>query len=233
VVYEAMWDTYRDGTRSSRELVRRHGITQRTAMRAISAGWPTRGFAPLRDRAREHDHQKVEMERKAAHDAFKEKTDAWYRAGKQYNRIADNAAAFITATLQAISNLAMVRAEDGRVQLRPLTKWVRKRDVQVVDGKRVIRTYDEEVPLTIAEGVKLQAQVLKGAAMASAFKRLWPLTTDEERAKDEPEGLAALSVEQLQHIVETGQLPPGVSSEDVFGVTIPGMGGKPGRKANN
>ena len=234
VVYEQMWEVYRDGLRTHVELKRHFGINIQTARRAIEAGWPDRGLLPLRERALEHDRLKVEAERKVAQDKFKEATDAWYKAGKQFNRVADNAMGFTIAALQAVQNLAMTRDAAGRVALRPLTRWVRKRDVQMVEGRRVVRIYDEEVPLTVQEGIKVNEQLLRGAALASSFKRMWPLTTDEERAKEgPPEGLAALTVEQLTYIVEHGQLPDGVSSEDVFGVQIPGMGGKPGRKANN
>jgi hypothetical protein len=233
-VYEQMWEVYRDGLRTQSELIKHFGVHVSTARRAINDGWVDRGFQALRARAQDHDRMRADAQRKVEEEKLREQTDAWYKAGKQFNRVADNSIAFAIAALQQVQNLVMVRGADGRISMRPLTRWVRKRDVSMVEGKRVVRVYDEEVPLSIAEGVKLNEQVMRGVAMASAFKKLWPLTTDEERAKTgEPEGLAALTVEQLRHIVETGQLPDGVSGEDVFGVSVPGMGGKPGRKANN
>lgn len=232
--YEAMWECYRDGDRSRASLERRFGVSAPTARRAIHEGWPDRGFQALKERAKRHDEDKLNEERKAAQDAFRERTDAWYRAGKSFNRVADTAVTFCIAALQQIGNLALVRGDDGRVSLRRLTKWVRRRTVDVdQDGNRTTRYWDEEVPLTVSEAVKLQEQVMKGAAMASAFKRLWPTQTDEERAKEAapPAGLAALTDAQLAEIAETGQLPEGVSAEDVFGVAVPGVE-KQKRKAN-
>ncbi len=233
LVYEQMWDYYRDGTRLKADLAQRFGIHKDTAARAVERGWPERGFIALKERAREHDEMKMEAERKVALDKHREITDAWYKAGKQFNRVADNAVAFCIAALSAVSSLAATRDAEGRLSLRPLTKWVKRRNVRVVEGQRVVEMFDEEVPLTVSEGIKVQAQLLKSAALAGAFKRLWPLTSDSERAQDgEPGGLAALTMEQLQHIAETGQLPEGVSAEDVFGVGVPGMPSK-GRRTGN
>ena len=224
-LYEAMWETYRDGLRTKAELVQRYGISMPTARKAIEKGWPDRGFKALKTRALDHDEQRAAAERQAATDAFRERTDAWYRAGKQFNRVADSAVTFCIAALQQIGNLALVRDADGRASLRRLTKWVKRRTVDVAaDGTRTVRYFDEEVPLTVQEAVKLQAEVMKGAALASAFKKLWPQTSDEQRAAEgaPPEGLAALTTEQLNQFAETGQLPPGMTPEDVFGVHVQG-----------
>lgn len=232
--YEAMWEVYRDGQRTKGELERRFNISRPTAYKAIEKGWPERGFLSLKQRAREHDMQRTEAERQAALDKHKEATDAWYRAGKQFNRVADNAVTFCILALQQISQLATVRTPNG-VQLKPLTKWVRRKDVQVDnEGKRTVRYYDEEVPLTTSEAVKLEASVLKAAGMASAFKRVWPTTTDEQKAEQgPPTGLAALTVEQIDHIIKTGQLPPGVTAEDVWGYEVPGFPSKKSGRGPN
>lgn len=224
--YEAMWEVYRDGQRTKRELQRVFNVSEPTARRAIEHGWPDRGFQALRTRAREHDMQRAEAERQAALDKHKEATDAWYRAGKQFNRVADNAVTFCILAMQQISQLVVQQGPNGP-QLRRLTKWVRRREVVMEGERRVTRYYDEEVPLTTAEAVKLEASVLKSAAMASAFKKLWPVTTDEEKAiSGPPQGLAALTLEEMDHIIETGQLPPGKTAEDVFGYDVPGFSSK-------
>ncbi len=234
-VYEAMWEVYKNGNRTQGELAHRFGIHIRTAKRAIHRGWAARGFMALKERAQEHDRLKIEAERQAALDAFKERTDAWYKAGKQFNRVADQVVVFCIAATQQISNLTIVRSADGKVALRPLTKWVKKRSTETdAQGNRVVRMYDEEVPLTVQEGVKLQQSVLRAAGMASAFKRLWPQQTDEERAANgPPTGLAALTEDQLRHITETGELPPGISAEDVFGIDLPGIPQGKGNKRTN
>lgn len=216
--YEAMWEAYRDGSRTATELVTRFGIHPRTAYKAIETGWPSRGFRALKERVQEHDKMRAEAERQAAQDKFKEATDAWYRAGKQFNRVADNAVSFAIAALQQVNNLAMERTQDGKLQLRRLTKWVRRRAVEERDGQRNVRYYDEEVPLPIPDAIKLQKAILQAAQHASVFKRLWPLTSDEERAKDgAPMGLASMDEAQLEHFLKTGQLPEGVDPEEVYG----------------
>lgn len=230
-----MWEIYRDGSRSVNELVRRVGINKQTARRAIEQGWPKRNFAPLRQRAREHDQQKTEAERQAALDKHKEATDAWYRAGKQFNRVADNAVTFCILAMQQVSQLAVGRDAQGNPRLRPLTKWVRRRGVEVDEqGKRTVRYYDEEVPLTTSEAVKLETTVLKAAALAGAFKRLWPVTTDEQKAvTGPPQGISSLTLEEMDHVLNTGQLPPGKTSEDVFGYEVPGFPSKNKRQGPN
>lgn len=233
-LYERMWEVYKKGQRTSAEIMRECLVSEPTARRAINSGWEDRGFAPLKQRAREHDKMQAEVERQRLMDQHKEATDAWYKAGKQFNRVADNAVAFSIMAMQQIVNLVVVRTPNGQ-QMRPLTKWVRRRVAeQGEDGRVRHRYYDEEVPLTTAEAVKLEAAVLKAAAMASAFKRMWPTQTDDQRAQQAgpPSGLAALTMEQMQHILDTGQLPPGVTAEDVFGFDVPGMAAKPPKRSN-
>lgn len=234
-LYERMWEVYRKGQRTSAEIVRECLVSEPTARRAINAGWPDRGFAPLKQRAREDDKMRAELERQRLLDQHKEATDAWYKAGKQFNRVADNAVAFAIMAMQQIVNLVVVKLPNGQQQMRPLTKWVRRRAVELdAEGKRTVRYYDEEVPLTTAEAVKLESAILKAAGMASVFKRLWPTKTDDQRAQQAgpPQGIAALSMEQMQHILDTGQLPPGVSAEDLFGFDVAGMGAKPPKRSN-
>jgi|HubBroStandDraft_2_1064218.scaffolds.fasta_scaffold147702_2 hypothetical protein len=230
VTYEAMWSVYRDGIRSAGELMTKCSVSRETARKAINLGWPDRGFMPLKQRAREHDQMRVEAERKVALDKHKENTDAWYRAGKQFNRVADNAVNFSILAMQQISQLATERDANGNLRLRALTKFVRRRD-RGPDGK--MRYWDEEVPLSIAEAVKLGDPVLKVAAAASMFKRLWPQTTDEQKASvGPPQGLAAMTLEQLDYIIEHRQLPPGVTAEDVFGMDVPEFKKNKGKGAN-
>lgn len=178
---------------------------------------------------------RADMERQAALDKHKEATDAWYRAGKQFNRVADNAVNFCILAMQQIQRLAVVQGPDGQPQLRRLTKFVRKRavDVDEATGKRTVRYYDDEVPLTVKEAVQLEESVLKAAELAGKFKKLWPVTTDEEKAlTGPPAGLSAMTLEEIDHIIATGTLPPGKTAEDVFGYEVPGFPSKRGNKTN-
>lgn len=231
LTYDRLWEVYRDGLRSGAELVSKVGVSRDTARKAIERGWPEKGWHSLKQRAREHDQLKVDAERQAALDKHKEATDAWYRAGKRFNSVADNAVTFCILALQQISQLATERDANGNLRLRPLTKHVRRR-TRDADGKA--HYWDEEVPLTTQEAVKLQQPVLKAAAAASMFKRVWPVTTDEQKASSvgPPQGLAALDQEQLNYIIEHRQLPPGVSAEDIWGVDVPGFEKKPGTQGN-
>ena len=232
-LYEQMWVVYRDGERTINELRDRFGIHWDTAKKAIEVGWPDRGMQALRARARELDQLRAEAERTAALDKHREATDAWYRAGKTFNKAADHAANAAMLALQQIAQLTTVRGEDGQVRLRPLTKWVKRRTTEVVDGKRVHRTWDEEVPLTTAEAIRLQAMVLKALESASKFKQEWPVKTDEQKAiTGPPTGISALTLEEMDYIIEHGQLPPGKTAEDVFGYDVPGFQKPKGKGPN-
>jgi hypothetical protein len=221
-LYEHMWEVYRDGSRTAGEIVTKSGVNHKTAMRAINHGWPKRQFRPLRDRAREHDQLRAEAERAAAMQKHREATDAWYKASITFNKICDNTTAMAMLAMQQITNLVVTKDAEGRQRLKPLTKWVRKRD----PATGVV--HQDEVPLTTQEAVKLQTDVLRAVEIASRAKQEWHVTSDAEKAAQTgpPAGLSSLTAEQLEYIIENRQFPPGVSAEDVYGAELEVVGKK-------
>ena len=47
--------------------------------------------------------------------------------------------------------------------------------------------------------------------------------TPEQDFSGPPAGLAALTVEELDQVIATGQLPPGKTAEDIWGYSVPGF----------
>lgn len=208
--YEILAQAYLSlSRRSSRSLAEATGVTKQTALKAISQGWPHRGWAPLSERAKLYDAQ---LAAKTNANAAKTTIEAL----DEQLHLATRIETF--RMMQALRALAMNIATRFNKILDQATcnrNGKRTRVVDEVRGKKIVhRVVQEDVVLPpylpeIATGVREMNAVV--VAAAGLEQRIFTAKAPEDGRKV---GGMELTDEQLAYIRENnGKLPEGVTRE--------------------
>lgn len=204
------------GIRTVRGLSRQSGISTDSCSKAITTGWPERGWPPLRQRAAEHDALQRDANKKVQPLA-----DRMVIAAMHYQQIRhDN-----LMMAKVLRETALPLIQKAREQIGAATferHGTRTRIIDVKIGKRIVqRVVKEDVVLPpsapqLAQTIGDLTQALK---IAGEVERVW------SRYEAPDDGVApgwdALSDQQLKEYVESGgtKLPEGFTIEQLAGKT--------------
>jgi hypothetical protein len=189
--YEALWASYRDGTRSVVILKKRHVLGSVRVRWAIDRGWPEANQPALAARAEWWDKQKdqerqratAEADRKAAEEKGREEAESWASFAPK-------------ATSLAMKGLAMLNGVTESLQRAiPAASFVRYRRVNGRDEAYV-------------DGVIVSTAVRNWAAAFKDVGNLVAFLTD----KGEVDRIPELTAAQLEDVA-AGRVPQGMTLE--------------------
>lgn len=202
--YQLLWETYRDGIRGPSELARACNCAHRVAVTAINHGWPEKSWAALKDRLVFYIQQRraaktreiAEGDRAAAEQAGQTQATAW-------RTFLPKAFANTVACMETMGALGekLKRAIELSSFIRYRT--IRKRGD---DGKVVAISEAYVDGVSVAKACAIWAQAIRENTATMALLTGGRALGDEEAPTFTPE-----QVEML----ERGELPPGVSAEQV------------------
>lgn len=208
-LYEAMWQAYRDGRRSKSSLQRQFNVGYETASRVVDLGYPDRGWLALKDRAAQWDEAKIIASQQASVEQAKQ-------ALSDYQQARTDNLNLIKASKAAIAKL--VRKALNSVESASFTKVRRRKNK---NGDYV----DVDMPpsaFEMADALRTIAQAVKDLGAHESFWLGGPTERSEVNVSGVQQGWLSLSEEQLEYIVNSGgELPPGVSEEQLFGKVDP------------
>ena len=212
-VYDHMERVYLAGNRTPQQLARVCRVSHRTARKAIREGWPQHNWPPLMERASVHDRRRQEAVDKADPEKAKQARDFLAMREELFKILFG----IRSAAAQILSKVLPEIAGAPVVGTRPVRRVVFE-EVLGPDGKvarRVPRTIT--VDEVVAPSVVDLADIV--AKMAAALDRVGGTELDQLTAKTPPPArrnpLASLSVAQLEFMGKTGQVPDGVSFDDL------------------
>jgi hypothetical protein len=220
-VYEAWWERYRDGQRSSRALATEFHISIHTARRAVDHGWPEANLPALRERARFHD-QKATKAMQAVVAAAE--THALATAGTTllgtWEATARRALENVKTCGDALGELG-ARIKEAAVA----ASFVRYRRVPDIDPKtKQVRRDEKSRPIMVVKSF------VDGAALAAAA-RLWVSAQKEQVTLAQrlfgevfpdqggEEDMPDLRDDQLAQL-EAGEIPEDIEAEQLARVVI-------------
>lgn len=199
-LYDAMWKAYDGGMTVKRDLAKLFGLSDQTIRRVVDEGYPSRGMVALKQRAKEKLHTEVQAEQIVRAKAALDVADEWQQAREH--------------------NLNLIRAAKGGVakmvqawfQQMDNVRWVRERRYK--DAKGNYQTI--EVGLTAADAARIGLQIAQAGDIFLKMEALQMGKPTENLNVTAP-GWLTMSDDQVAHIISTGQLPPGVTDEQLFG----------------
>ena len=217
-IYERMADVYLAGSRTTTEVARLTGVARSTADAAIREGWPSRGWAPLRERAKLYDKNRERaQEEKVANPPDPER--------------ADLAASFIDLRLRNLEMANVVRgvlahallrigsAMPGAdvVEMRPVRRVVHE-EIYDKDGKvsrrvpRVVTVDEPHAPTTqnLVHALREVSQIME---VVGEYTLHWG-GAKAPAGMEGRDGYERLSDEEVEYMAKNGgKLPPGVPLE--------------------
>ena len=216
-VYDTMWSLYRDGLRASRRLAKAVGVTRAIAERAIERGWPRQNLAPLAERAKLHDRQRLDVQTEADKEAYRAQVDEFYRARKRNIAYIEGGRGLADALLHKL--LALIAPSS-------FTRYRRVR--KVIAGEKGVERVEEVDEAFVYGPAVIQAIRATAATIRDlgSEHRKWLVVGQAagvgpgSASSDEPQqrpNLVPLTEEQRRYILEhDGQLPPGVTEEQLW-----------------
>lgn len=208
-VYSAMWEAYRDGIRAKAELARRFGFGWPTIQRIVDKGLPRAGWPPLKERLKAWELEQERISRDKALQRDREEQERFQKLRNDHLNLSSGAKLILG---QLIRNVGSVAAR---------STFTRRRRATGPDGKVF---WEEYVSASeVVDALRTIAGTLKDIGSNDA---LW-IGTPEERKELMREmlkigsggqkGWLQMDDDQIEHVVRTGQLPPGWSDDDLFG----------------
>lgn len=200
--YEAMWEAWRDGSRSKGELARMFDTSSDTIHRVVEVGYPVQGWPSLRDRSTLYDAQRFNAEAKAQSERALEEHDEWTKARKQNLQI--------VAASKAVFGQLVKKAVEASTKAS-FTKYRKVRDKAGV-------VHEVEVPpsaFEMADCIKTLAQGVKELGQHESFWLGGP--TERHEVTGPMRKLLEMTPEQVDALAQTGVLPEGLTDADLFG----------------
>lgn len=213
--YEAMARWWLNAQqRSARGLARGTGVSLETARRAITRGWPERGWPSLMERANDADDRDRKI-RDRVMTPEQAMNEAWFLARRA--EIMNQLLAHRAVAAAALDKIAQAIGE-ATARRHAVRTWVEKETVGTGKTKRTVsKVLREDITLPPYLPHVLAAQHSLGGSIieASAEEREWmqlERPTELPSANNET-ALPGATKEQVQYIIaNNGKLPPGVSS---------------------
>lgn len=215
--YEILAQTYLTlKRRSSRALAEATGVTKQTALKAISVGWPHRGWAPLSERAKLYDARRAQEEDKRSLPLTPTQViDVQRFISMRETNL--NAAAATRALAGRLMNQVMEASQTATAN----RQGKRTRVIDVVKRGKVVgqRVVQEDVTLPpylphLAQAANDLGRLLFAAGES---EKEWARVVPPEGAPDADAGWDRLTDKQLSEVVATGKLPEGVTHEMIYG----------------
>lgn len=209
-MYENMAQAYLESqTRSMRGLARDTGVSEDTASKAINAGWPERGWASLRERAKLYDAQK------------NKNSDV---PPLTPNQLVDvrrfielrNENLEMLRSFRALAAMLGNKIRQAAPEASAKRYGKRTRVIQVrVKGRLVDKAVTEDVELppylpALASGLRDLGALAFGA---SEQEKRWMKIEPPEGDAPTSTGWDDMTAEQLDYVAKNGKLPPGYSRE--------------------
>lgn len=204
--WEQMWRVFRDaaGDITAEDLARECDVPRQVAFAAINRGWPQKRLPALRDRLELYTKQEHEARARALADADRQEAEA---AGVEKARVWRTF--FPKAAAQLIANMETMGALGAKLR--------RATDVASFVRYRVVKKLGENGKVTaVSEAYVDGIQIAKACALLAQAAREQTSTmtalTGGRALPDEP--AVEFTPEQVE-ILSRGELPPGVSAEQV------------------
>lgn len=201
--YEGIWEAWKKGMRTKRALMVAFNVNHSTITRLVDRGYPNRGWKSIRKRWEEYEEeQHVEQQRLmiAQQAAMQDKWDEAKKENLGLLRAAKVATArMVKAMVEACERITFTRTKRYK---NKAGDWV-----------------EEEVPLqggALAAAMLRMAQAIDILQTKEAFWLGGPTEVKELRGGPFARWME-LTPEQLAFIEEHGQLPEGVTEEDLLG----------------
>lgn len=205
---EAVYKDWRAGERNLNLLARKHHMTWQTINRLIHFGKPSKGMRSFKDRyalefGKSRDHAIYGVNEKTAEYIAQAIVGEWERVTNEDRHLVGGMKRVLAHIIDKL-----------------------KIAIQSLSFTRTIRTKDKAGnPITIQVPLEGNELVLAARAAARAVREivhteeiLFKVPTGEsDPAKEQQTWLDNLTDEQLQHIADTGNIPPGVTDEMIFG----------------
>lgn len=216
-LYDAMWEAWRDGDRRISTLAKIFGVSAQLADKVVKKGHIPTGWPSLNDRAKVWDAAKLQSDSLAAAAAFQEVRSAWDTTKAENIKLANflkgTLAHAITKAREAVSTMKFVKYR--RMLNRSVSPAVWETVETPMNG------------LEISEALRTLAAAVKDIGSFEAFWLGGKPLGDGEVANPFA-GWSRLNPEQIEYIANTGQLPPGVTDEMLWGsATKIALGGPP------
>jgi len=207
-LYEAMWEAYKQGDRKHRSLMKRFDISQVTVSRAINKGWPDYGWIPYKDRMLALEQAKIDREAKDAREVSESQKNEWQKAKADSLKISQGV------------RIAVARLLRGLVDAAERATFTRTKRIRQPDGTFTV----QEAPMNAYEVSECLRRIASSVREIGAHDIGWLMDEPARFAEvsDRYKGFLQLTEEQMDHIVKTGgQLPPGVTLEQLLGPIDP------------
>ncbi len=220
-VYEAWWESYRDGERSAPRLAAAFRISIHTARRAVEHGWPQASLPALKDRAQLHDQKATRAMQVVVAAA---ETSALAAAGTT-----------LLGTWEAAARRALDNVKESGEALGILGKRIREA-AELANFVRYRKVPDIDPatrqPRRDAKGhpVMILKSFVDGATLAAAT-RLWVSAQRDQVALSQrlfgevfPDAMGAEDLPDLRDdqlaLLEAGEIPEDLAAEDLARVVI-------------
>lgn len=205
-LYDAMWESWRDGDRKVSTLARVFSVSIQTSDRIVKRGLPAHGWPSLLDRAKAWDAARLQADSLAAAAAFQDVRSAWDIAKSDNLKLAQfSKGALAQAMKKAMEAVASMKFVKYRRFLdRSLTPAVWTTVETPMNG------------LEISEALRTIANAIKEIG---AFEAYWlgGQPTPDGGITNPFQGWNKLTPDQINYIAATGQLPPGVTDDMLWG----------------
>lgn len=207
------------GSRTIRSLAAAAGISNDTAARAITHGWPERDWPSLKARAEMYDRQRREIEDRpmSKHQAINEALFRLLRSENMNQLLAQRAAGqvMLRKIMQAVD-----RAVADRHAIRT---WVAQETTGTGKNKRTthrVLREDKILPPYLPELAGAAREVCAFLSAAAAEERHWiglPMPSEAHSGTPTGWGLEGATPEDIEYIKKhDGKLPPGKTLEDLM-----------------
>lgn len=205
-LYDAMWESWRDGDRKISTLARVFAVSVQTADRIVKRGLPVHGWPSLLDRAKAWDAARLQADSLAAAAAFQDVRSAWDVAKSDNLKLAQ------------FSKGALAQAMKKAMEAVASMKFVKYR--RVLDQTKTPAVWATiETPmngLEISEALRTIAGAIKEIGQFEAYW-LGGQPQADGTVANPFQGWNKLTAEQINYIASTGQLPPGVTDDMLWG----------------
>lgn len=210
-LYEAIWEAWRDGNRSISRLAGMYQMSWSTIKKLVTKGHYDRGFPAFVERLKVWEAAAASAKVATKDDTAKRKAEEWDKATTEHLKLTN-------ATRYGLAHL--IRKAVEATQKVEFTKTRKRR---VIDSNGNATTIDEEVPIsavTMAEVWRTISTSVETVSRIESFWRGGPTSKSEvlNGALTAIKAFQNLTPEELNYIIESGgDLPPGVTHEDLFG----------------
>lgn len=204
---EAIWQDWKDGERNITDLARKHDVSWGTIKQCVHFGHPSRGVRSFQDRyALELGDSRVskkEIAEKAAEYIAKVVVDEWERVISEDRHLVGGMKIVLAQLLDKLK---------AAIHTFSFTRTIRVKDQSGAWTSIVVPLEGNE----IVQAARALARAVREVVHTEAMLFNKPDIGEADKT-NQPGWLDNLTDEQLDHILKTGQIPPGVPDEAIFG----------------